>query len=247
MLVLSIAVLVIELVALPQHSRFDHEHEHRFLSTSRSSSSDKFLLTTSCGFPSTFEISYSKFDINFCARIPFTEERNRALSPNFAKGLVRYPKASPACARGPGPRARRPQQVWRATEPGPTLASVEFISAERTTESYQKQDFIVLVLAAPNPIHKKAKQGLVPEFRKRFRALPQSVPTRARGPGPRARRPQQVWRATEPGPTLASVEFISAEHTTESYQSRSRISSYSCTASFHCPLPTESCQLTTTN
>ena len=98
------------------------------------------------------------------------------MSPNFATGLVRYPKASPACESGPGPRARRPQQVWRATEPGPALASVEFISAERTTESYQKQDFIVLVLAAPNPIHKKAKQGLVPEFRKRFGALPQSVP-----------------------------------------------------------------------
>ena len=29
-LVLSIAVLVIELVALPQHSRFDYENEHRF-------------------------------------------------------------------------------------------------------------------------------------------------------------------------------------------------------------------------
>jgi hypothetical protein len=29
---------------------------------------------------------------------------------------------------------------------GQAFASVEFISAERTTESYQKQDFIVLVL-----------------------------------------------------------------------------------------------------
>ena len=37
-----------------------------------------------------------------------------------------------------GPRARRPQQVWRATGTGPAaLASVEFISAERTTESYK--------------------------------------------------------------------------------------------------------------
>ena len=69
-------------------------------------------------------------------RTPFTKKRNRALCPNFAKGLVRYPKASPAYESGPGPRARRPQQVWRATEPGPTLASVEFISAEHTTESF---------------------------------------------------------------------------------------------------------------
>ena len=30
---------------------------------------------------------------------------------------------------------------------GPSLASVEFISAEPKTESYQKQDFIVLVLS----------------------------------------------------------------------------------------------------
>ena len=51
---------------------------------------------------------------------------------------------------------------------------------------------------ASSPLAQKAKQGLEPEFRKRFGALPRSVPTRARGPGPRARRPQQVWRATEP-------------------------------------------------
>ena len=36
------------------------------------------------------------------------------------------------------PCAQISQQVWRATEPNPALASVEFISAERTTESYQK-------------------------------------------------------------------------------------------------------------
>ena len=71
-----------------------------------------------------------------------------------------------------GPRAQISQQVWCATlkgppfakavkglepddrnrfgvllELGPALASVEFISAERTTESYPKQEFIVLVLS----------------------------------------------------------------------------------------------------
>ena len=65
---------------------------------------------------------------------------------------------------------------------------------------------------------KKAKQGLEPGFRKRFGALPRRALTRESGPGPRARRPQQAWRATEPGPALASVEFILAERTTESYQ-----------------------------
>ena len=98
------------------------------------------------------------------------------------------------------------------------FASIESISADRTTESYQT---VEVEEAASPSLAQKAKLGLVPRFRNSFGALnPKGVSTYKRGQGPRARRPQQVWRATEPSPALASVEFISAERTTESYSPR---------------------------
>jgi len=48
---------------------------------------------------------------------------------------------SPAVTKSEtGPRAQISQQVWCATGTWPALASVQFISAERTTESYQQQN-----------------------------------------------------------------------------------------------------------
>ncbi len=139
-----------------------------------------------------------------------------------------------------GPCARISQKVWCATpkrppianavqglEPDdrnrfgvlPNLAPLPLPSSLSRRSTQQKATNGAIAARHPDPrSQKKAKQGLVPEFRNRFGALPRSAPTPKRGPGPRARRPQQVWRATEPGPALASVEFISAEHTTESYQ-----------------------------
>ena len=68
------------------------------------------------------------------------------------------------------------------------------------------------------PLAKKAKQGLVPEFRKRFGALNPTGPPRAiavKGLEPDDRNRFDVLPNL--GPTLASVESISAEPTTESY------------------------------
>ena len=72
--------------------------------------------------------------------------------------------------------------------------------------------------AASPRLHRRAKQGLEPEFRKRFGALPQSVPhlrKRSRASSPATATGLACYRTCA---APASVEFISAELTTESYQ-----------------------------
>ena len=62
-LVLSIAVLVTELVALPQHSRFDHEHEHRFAEHEHVVVFSKLPTDNFLRFP--FDIRKSLFEIRY--------------------------------------------------------------------------------------------------------------------------------------------------------------------------------------